>query len=266
MDVASQSEPGLLRRSFRRGVAACGSALGLIRDTALPPTCLACRVPLADEGGLCAACWAKLSFITRPYCERLGVPFASDLGAGTLSAAAIADPPAYGRARAVARYDDVARRLVQALKFADRGDLAGPLGAMMARAGAELLADAEALVPVPLHWTRLWRRRFNQSALLAESIGRARGLPVRNDWLIRRRATPHQIGLKPAERAENVQGAFAVPPAARGELARRRIVLIDDVLTTGATAEACARALTRAGAARVDVLVFARVVDSTVTA
>ena len=206
-------------------------------------------MPLAGDGGLCAACWSNIRFITRPYCERLGTPFATDLGAGTLSAAAIADPPAYHRARAVAQYDDVARRLVHALKFADRGDLAAPLGAAMARAGAELLADAEALVP--LHWMRLWRRRFNQSALLATAVGRVAGLPVRNEWLHRRRATAHQIG---------------VPPLARGEVERRRIVLVDDVLTTGATAEACARALTRAGAARVDVLVFARVVDSVPTA
>ena len=245
-----------------RGARAAVAALRLVRDMALPPTCIACRAPVADDGGLCPACWSRLTFISRPYCERLGTPFPADLGAGLLSPAAIATPPAYDRARAVAHYDEVARRLVHALKFGDRTDLARPLGRMMAQAGAELLADADALVPVPLHWTRLWRRRFNQSAALADAVGHVAGRPVRNDLLVRRRRTGHQVGLSRAERARNVQGAFAVPPPASGEVRGRRLVLVDDVLTTGATLEACARALSRAGAARVDALVFARVVDS----
>ncbi|BBF91322.1 amidophosphoribosyltransferase [Blastochloris tepida] len=245
-----------------RGARAAASALRLVRDMALPPTCIACRAPVADDGGLCPACWSRLTFISRPFCERLGTPFPADLGPGLLSPAAIAEPPAYDRARAVAHYDEVARRLVHALKFGDRTDLARPLGRMMAQAGAELLADADALVPVPLHWTRLWQRRFNQSAALADAVGRIAGRPVRNDLLVRRRRTGHQIGLSRAERARNVQGAFAVPALATGEVRGRRLVLVDDVLTTGATLEACARALSRAGAARVDALVFARVVDS----
>jgi ComF family protein len=245
-----------------RGARAAASALRLVRDMALPPTCIACRAPVADDGGLCPACWSRLTFISRPFCERLGTPFPADLGPGLLSPAAIAEPPAYDRARAVAHYDEVARRLVHALKFGDRTDLARPLGRMMAQAGAELLADADALVPVPLHWTRLWQRRFNQSAALADAVGRIAERPVRNDLLVRRRRTGHQIGLSRAERARNVQGAFAVPALATGEVRGRRLVLVDDVLTTGATLEACARALSRAGAARVDALVFARVVDS----
>ncbi|BAR98628.1 competence protein F homolog [Blastochloris viridis] len=245
----------------RRGIATLRAAAALIRDVALPPTCIACRVPVADDGGLCPACWAKLNFVSRPYCERLGTPFAVDLGAGMISPAALADPPAFQRARAVARYDEVARRLVHALKFGDRIELARPLGRMMAQAGAELLTDADAVVPVPLHWMRLWRRRFNQSAALADEIGRSAGIAARPGLLVRRRRTGHQVGLSRAERARNVQGAFAVPPEGVGEVRGRRLVLIDDVLTTGATLEACARVLSRAGAARVDALVFARVVD-----
>jgi ComF family protein len=249
-----------------RSVAALRAVLALIRDAALPPTCIACRVPVADDGGLCPACWSQLGFISRPLCERTGTPFAVDFGPGAVSPAALAHPPAYHRARAVARYDEIARRLVHAFKFGDRLDLARPLGHMMVQAGADLLTDADALVPVPLHWTRLWRRRFNQSAALAEAVGRATGLAVRQDLLVRRRRTGHQIGLSRTERARNVQGAFAVPPLSLGEVKGRRLVLVDDVLTTGATLEACARALSRAGAARVDALVFARVVDSAASA
>jgi ComF family protein len=209
---------------------------------------------------LCAACWSKLTFITRPYCERLGIPFAYDAGPGLLSLEAIADPPAYGRARAVAAYDGVAAKLVHALKYGDRLDLAPALGRWMANAGADVLKDADALVPVPLHWRRLWARRFNQSAALARAVGKARGLPVVRDALRRVKATPQQVGLSRSERALNVQGAFRVPVSGKAEVAGRRLVLVDDVLTSGATVDACARALLRGRAASVDVLVFARVV------
>jgi ComF family protein len=178
-----------------------------------------------------------------------------------LSLEAISDPPAYGRSRAVARYDDVAATLVHALKYGDRLDLAPTLGRWMASAGQELTADADALIPVPLHWRRLWARRFNQSAALAAAIGRAAGLPVEHDILKRVKSGRQQVGLSRSERATNVQGAFRVPPDARSQVTGRRFVLVDDVLTSGATAEACARVLLRAGAANVDVLVFARVVN-----
>ena len=142
--------------------------------------CPACREPVRDAGGLCATCWSRLSFITRPYCERLGIPFAFDPGPGILSMQAIADPPAYARARAAVRFDDVARALVHALKYGDRLDLAPTLGRWMASAGHELLADADALVPVPLHWRRLWARRFNQSAALAHAIAAAAAVSAAN--------------------------------------------------------------------------------------
>ena len=195
-----------------------------------------------------------------PYCQRLGIPFAFDSGAGLLSMEAIADPPAYNRARAAVRYDDVARKLVHALKYGDRLDLAPTMGRWMARAGGELLADADALVPVPLHWRRQWARRFNQAALLAQIIARTNGRVVAHGALKRVKATPQQVGLDKSERAHNVQGAFRVPAAGRAEVAGRKLLLIDDVLTSGATIDACTRALLRVGATSVDVLVFARVV------
>ena len=181
---------------------------------ALPPLCPACR-ELVGGNGLCASCWSKLSLIAPPYCERLGIPFVYDPGPGVLSMQAIADPPAYHRARAAVRYDEIARTLVHSLKYGDRLDLAPTAGRWMARAGRELLADADALVPVPLHWRRLWARRFNQSALLARAISEAAGVPVAENALKRVKATPQQVGLSQKERASNVQGAFRVPPTAR---------------------------------------------------
>jgi ComF family protein len=229
-------------------------------NVALPPLCPSCREPVRDAGALCPACWSKLNFIARPYCERLGIPFAYDPGPGILSMQAIADPPAYARARAAVRFDEVARALVHALKYGDRLDLAPTMGRWMANAGRELIAGADALVPVPLHWRRLWARRFNQLALLAEIIAKTAGRPVAHAALKRVKATPQQVGLPKAERAVNVQGAFRVSADGKAEVAGRKLLLVDDVLTSGATVDACARALLRAGAANVDVLVFARVV------
>src|SRR5215471_14481327 len=154
------------------------TALRPLVDVVLPPLCPACRDPVRDAGALCPGCWSKLNFITRPYCERLGIPFAYDPGPGILSMQAIADPPAYTRARAAVRFDDVARALVHALKYGDRLDLAPMMGRWMATAGRSLTAEADAIIPVPLHWRRYWARRFNQSALLAETIAKASQVPL----------------------------------------------------------------------------------------
>ena len=235
------------------------ATLRVAADVALPQLGAACREPV-DGPGLCSACWGKLSFIAPPYCERLGIPFPFDGGPGLLSMEAIADPPAYDRARAAVRYDDIAKKLVHSLKYGDRLDLAPMMGRWMATAGRNLVAEADAIVPVPLHWRRQWARRFNQSALLGEIIAKASGRPVMYGALKRVKATPHQVGLDKSGRAQNVQGAFRVPPGGKAEVAGRRLVLVDDVLTSGATVDACARALLRGGAAAVDVLVFARVV------
>jgi len=260
---ASPSRP--ISDHLRGALGACRGAwrhaARLALDVALPTLCVACREPVDGEG-VCASCWAKLSFIAKPYCPRLGIPFVYDPGPELLSMEAIANPPAYQRARAAVRYDDVARTLVHALKYQDRTDLAPAMGRWMARAGSELLAEADALVPVPLHWRRGWSRRYNQSGALARVIARQSGVKVASEALRRVRPTQQQIGLSRPQRASNVQGAFKVADHRRSEIAGRRLVLIDDVLTTGATVDACARALLRARAASVDVLVFARVVDT----
>ncbi len=160
------SDGSALPVAMQRTAAAARMALHAVLDLALPPLCAVCREPVQGRG-LCPACWSKLSFITRPYCERLGIPFVYDPGPGILSMQAIADPPAYRRARAAVRFDEISRALVHALKYADRLDLAPMMGRWIARAGRELLAEADALVPVPLHWRRLCAQRFNQSAMLA---------------------------------------------------------------------------------------------------
>jgi ComF family protein len=254
---ASQDEAPSHFAQIRGGLRA---ALRLALNVALPPLCPSCREPLGLGVGLCAPCWSKLSLIEPPYCARLGIPFTYDPGPGLLSMEAIADPPAYDRARAAVRYDEIARALVLAFKYGDRLDLAPMMGRWMARAGSMLLADADALLPVPLHWRRLWARRFNQAAALAGAISTISSVPVLHGGIARVRATPQQVGLSKTERADNVQDAFRVPAEQKAEIAGKRLVLIDDVLTSGATVDTCARALLRAGAAHVDVLVFARVV------
>ena len=234
-------------------------ALARCADTLYPPVCLACRNAISATDALCPQCWSAMRFIERPYCERLGTPFEHDLGPGRLSAGAVDDPPVYARARAVARFEDgPARKLVHRLKYSDRGELARPMARWMARAGADLLAEADVILPVPLHPLRLWRRRFNQAAALAREIARQSGKRYEGRWLERVKATRSQVGLTRAQRAENMQGAFRA--AAGAPLRGLRIVLVDDVLTSGATANAASRALLRAGAAAVDVIVFARVV------
>jgi len=261
MSDTESSAPQADRGSIFARMAQFGRAtLSIALDAALPPLCASCRTPLGNPGGLCPGCWSRISFIAPPYCERLGIPFAYDPGPGILSIEAIADPPAYGRARAAVRYDDVARDLVHRLKYGDRLDLATSMGRWMARAGRELLEDADALVPVPLHWRRLWGRRFNQAAVLAKAAASNSGLPVLTGALRRMRATPQQVGLSRSARAANVQGAFAVTQDGKAAIYGKRLILVDDVLTSGATVDACARTLLRAGARNVDVLVFARVV------
>jgi ComF family protein len=246
-------------RLLRSAASAARAAIGLV----YPPSCVACGGATGAPHALCAGCWASLRFIERPFCERLGTPFAYDIGVPLLSPAAIADPPAFDRARAVAHYDDIARQLVHRLKYGDRIELARAMGAMMARSGAELLREADAIVPVPLHRWRLWRRRFNQAMVLARHVAQMSGVPCEPFLLARVKRTRSQVGLTKAQRQLNLQGAFRVSQEAKPRLKGRRILLVDDVLTTGSTANAASRALLRGGAARVDVLAFARVVPET---
>ncbi|MBX9942454.1 MAG: ComF family protein [Reyranella sp.] len=242
----------------------CSGAGRLLLDAVLPPLCLGCGEIVAVPGALCAGCWPGFSFIAPPQCARCGEPFAEDLGADALCAGCLARPPGFRRARAALAYDTHSRRLVLPFKHGDRTDMARSCGIWMARAGAELLADADLIAPVPLHWRRLLARRYNQALLLARAVARVAppGAAVRlvPDLLRRRRWTDSQAGLRARERHRNVRHAFDLHPRWAGEVVGRSVVLVDDVLTTGATVEACARVLQRGGARHVDVLTLARVV------
>ncbi|ASY57921.1 ComF family protein [Sinorhizobium sp. CCBAU 05631] len=230
-----------------------GAAVNLV----FPPVCCGCGRLTGDAHAVCPSCWAELRLIERPYCEILGSPFAFDPGPGAVSPQAIANPPPFHRLRSVSLLEGIARDLVHGLKYRDRTDLARMMAEWMVRASDGAVAAADMIVPVPLHAFRLWRRKFNQSAELARCVSERAGKPYRPEVLRRVRRTRRQVGLGARAREENVRGAFAVPESAKSSLVGKRIVLVDDVYTTGATVSAATRALRRAGAAEVTVLTFA---------
>lgn len=228
-------------------------------DTVLPPVCAACQEPIGSRDALCPACWAEVDFLTPPLCHRLGIRLPYSTGGVMISAAAAARPPVFDRARAVAHYDAALRRLVHRFKFQDHYELRRLFAIWLEHAGQELLADADLIVPVPLTRGRLLWRRFNQAAVLANELSQRTGVPAEALALRRIKPTRSQVGLSLSERRLNVRGAFAVSAQRRRRIEGRRVLLIDDVITTGATADACARALYKAGAAGVDVLAVGRV-------
>ena len=238
------------------------AALRSALDAVLPPRCLKCGDILGGENALCSSCWQKLSWLSPPCCACCGQPFHFESAPGSLCGACLIKRPTYARARAVFRYDDDSRDLILGFKHADRTELAPSLARWMARSGADLIADCALIVPVPLHWTRLAMRRFNQAGLLAQAIGKLSGRPVAPQALNRRRATRSQGHLGRLARRRNVQGAMAVTARLAPRVANCRILLVDDVITTGATVETAAKALISAGAAAVDVLALAKVVRS----
>jgi ComF family protein len=215
-------------------------------DLLYPPLCLVCRAPVGEPRALCAACWSKITFFEGPMCACCGLPFEIDPGANSLCASCLASPPAFDRARAAMAYDNASKGPILALKRADRLEFAQLFALWLKRAGQQLLEEADFIVPVPLHRWRLWTRRYNQSAILAKQLSQSAGKPFDPFALARTRATPSQGEMPSAKaRARNVHGAFKVPAGTATALSGRTVLLVDDVLTTGATIEACARALKR---------------------
>lgn len=229
-------------------------------DLLFPPLCMMCRKQVGAPGSLCADCWRDVAFIEGPACRSCGLPFEFDAGPDTRCAACLADPPAFDRAASVMRYDEFSRGPILALKRADRHDVVPAFARWLERAGRELIEDADLIVPVPLHTVRLWMRRFNQSGLLAQALARRIHKQFEPMVLSRTRQTPSQGDMPSANaRRRNVRGAFRVDSARVKLVKGRNVLLVDDVLTTGATVDACARALKWAGAAKVSVLTLARV-------
>ncbi len=225
-----------------------------------PPACVGCTRRVTQAGTLCAACWSGLLFFEPPWCEIMGTPFSHEMGPGFLSADALLRPPPFRRARAALAYSGIAKQMTQRLKYGDRTELAPTMARWMARAGHELVADAELIVPVPLHWRRLLARRFNQSAELARGIVKLSGARFAPGCVKRHRHTRQQVGLGLGERNRNVRGAFQVTAGGRRLVAGRNVLIVDDVYTTGATVRALTHALIAAEARNVDVLTFARVI------
>ncbi len=257
-------EEANLKASWVSRVIAYSSRAGktLLRaavDSLYPPSCAGCGRQTAEPGALCGACWNSVKFIEKPYCAVYGTPFSTALGDGMVSARAIAEPPPFARARAALAYQGLALRFVHGLKFQDRHDHAAWMADWMARAAPELLHEADVIVPVPLHWKRMVSRRFNQSALLAQKLSLNANRPFAPLALKRIKPTQTQRGLTAKERDANVRRAFIVPEKHTIYVQGRRVLLVDDVITTGSTVASAAKALLKAGASHVDVLAFAMV-------
>lgn len=223
-----------------------------------PPQCLVCKTLVPKHGTLCIACWRNISFISDPMCACCGMPFEYAADKNSLCADCLTEHPPYSRARAAFTYNEHSRSLILKLKYQDDSYLAAIYGPWLAKAGAELIAASDLILPVPLHYWRFVSRRYNQSALLARALSKASGKPWLPDGLQRIRATPQQTGLTRAQREDNVRGAFRVHPKHEATLKGRSILLVDDVLTTGSTLRHCTKTLLKSGVSQVNVLTLAR--------
>jgi ComF family protein len=251
--IQTERQSSLAGRIHRAGLSFADGLADLI----IPPACLACQEPLAGHDAICASCWTDISFIRAPLCDRLGLPMPFDTGGTIVSAAATANPPNYDRARAVAHFSGVMREMILQFKYGDTHNARKLFGRWLSSAGAELIADCDVIAPVPMHRRHLLARRFNQSALLAQELARTCNRHYEPRLLNRVRHTESQVGLTSAQRRRNLAGAFAVTERQKARIKGRKILLVDDVITTGTTLNACARAIRRAGAARVDALALA---------
>lgn len=254
MGSGSVSRGGWLARGLQR------AGRGLL-DAILPPLCLRCRVAVAEPQSVCGACWSSVRFLTAPWCAQCGIPFPHALGSAVRCGSCLARERPFLRLRSAIAYDDGSRELILGFKHADRLEISPLFVRWMQVVARPEVEGADVVVPVPLHWRRLLMRKYNQAGLLAHGIVRGTGVPVRPELLVRHRATESQGAMVSARaRLKNVASVFRVPRKALGEVEGRRVVIVDDVLTTGATVSACAKALKRAGASSVSVVTLARVV------
>jgi ComF family protein len=231
-------------------------------DIIFPPQCLACDVIVAIKGNLCHQCWDNMDFISSPQCNTCGMPFELDVGDSMLCGKCISDSPRYNKSRSVLQYGDNSSHLITSFKYSDKTHACKHFAQWMVRIGQEFINDADMIAPVPLHRKRLFMRRYNQSALLAKSISKQCGVPAYTSLLIRTKNTPPQAGLSSKQRAINVRNAFKINPYYENKIIGKNIILVDDVITTGSTINACVRALKKAGAGEVNVLTLAMTVKN----
>lgn len=231
-------------------------------DYLFPPVCLNCLTPLEVPHKVCPDCWQNIEFLVSPLCEIKGIPFPFDLEPGTISAAAIKNPPEYDKARGVAAYEGTMKDLIHKLKYNDRHELLNLLVTWMKFSGKELIQQSDLIVPIPLYKSRLWERRFNQSALLAKRLSQQTEIPYECSILHRQKKTRSQVGLTSKERYQNLKNAFIIEETKRNKLEGKSILVIDDVITTGATINSAAIALKKSGARSVNILSLAIVTDS----
>jgi ComF family protein len=229
-------------------------------DVVFPPQCLVCRKIVDAAGNLCHLCWEDINFIGAPQCEKCGLPFELDVPDGLECGNCIATLPKYSKARAVFQYGGKTAKLIRSFKYEDNIHASKHFAKWMMRVGAEFIVEADIIAPVPLHKRRLFKRRYNQSALLASAISRESGIKANNALLLRVKNTPPQAGLSSGQRKKNVSGAFKLNPKYENEVIGKNIILVDDVITTGSTINACTQALLNSGAIRVNVLTLAMTV------
>jgi ComF family protein len=227
-------------------------------DFFFPPQCLNCQARVPTHGTLCLTCWQGVKFISAPMCHACGLPFEFEIAKDALCGDCLKELPHYAQARSVFVYNDASQALITQLKFNDQLHLASIYGPWLVKTGGELIRDTDIIVPVPLSWQRFVSRKYNQAALLANTLSRKTGLPIIPDALIRKKHTPPQTGLSRKQREDNMKGAFAMNPRYKNNIKGKTVLLIDDVLTTGSTVSACAAILLKSGAMRVNVLTLAR--------
>lgn len=260
--MSSPDQPAVIAQ-YRRAARRFLHGLGRVIDAVLPPRCPASGEMVERAGTLSPAFWQQLTFITAPHCGACGMPFGLDLGGAQadeiLCGACLAQPFAFDRARSCVVYNDASRQLILGFKYGDRLHTVTTFLPWLQRAGGDMINACDVIIPVPLHRRRLWQRRFNQSAVLARALAKACGKTCLPGGMLRLRHTPPQKGLSRDQRRRNVAQVFAVSPDQQNNIAGKRVLLIDDVFTSGATLNACARVLRQAGAVNIDVLTLARV-------
>ena len=228
----------------------------LVLAQLFPPHCPSCGVQVEAQGNLCANCYAEAHHITDPFCSHCGIPFAVDLGEGALCVQCLTETPIFDKARAVMVYNDISSKLIGRLKYQDR--MSGLHYYARAMASLDHWDGVDVIIPVPMHWRRLAWRRYNQAAWLGFALAEETNIACEPDWLARTEFTKRQTGMKRAERTKNLTNAFRVPETHIGDVNGKHVMVVDDVITTGATANACAKALKAAGASRVSVVALAR--------